>query len=73
MKEQKIMAYTELDDYVRARVQREPEFGRLMRESAIELLDGTEEDRRIAFRIFRDQLGLTDDEIAELKRKRATA
>ena len=67
------MAYTELDDYVRARVQREPEFGRLMRESAIELLDGNDEDRRIASRIFRDQLGLTDDEIAELKRKRTAA
>ena len=67
------MSYTELDDYVSARVQREPEFGRLMRESAIELLDGNDEDRRIAFRILRDQLGLTDDEIDELKRNKATA
>ena len=67
------MSYTELDDYVSARVQREPEFGRLMRESAIELLDGNDEDRCIALRIFRDQLGLTDDEIDELKRKKATA
>ena len=44
-----------------------------MRESAIKLLDGNDEDRRIAFRILRDQLGLTDDEIDELKRNKATA
>ena len=67
------MSLTRFEDYVRDRIARDPEFARLRRESAIELLDGNDEDRRIAFRILRDQLGLTDDEIDELKRNQATA
>lgn len=67
------MALTRHDDATRARVQRDPEFARLWREAAIELLDGNDEDRRIALRILRDQLGLPNDAIRELRRKEATA
>lgn len=67
------MALTRHDDATRARVQRDPEFARLWREAAIELLDGNDEDRRIALRILRDQLGLPNDAIRELQRKEATA
>ena len=37
------------------------------------LLNENEEDRRIAHRILCDQLGLTEKEIAELERNKATA
>lgn len=67
------MALTRHDDATRARVQRDPEFARLWREAAIELLGGNDEDRRIALRILRDQLGLPNDAIRELRRKEATA
>ena len=67
------MALTRHDDAVRERIQRDPEYARLMRESAIELLEGNDEDRRVALRILRGGFGLTDDAIAELKRKRTTA
>ena len=65
------MSLTRFEDYVRDRAARDPEFARLRRETAIQLLDGNDEDRRIAFRILRDQLGLTDDEIAESTWKQA--
>ena len=65
------MALIRHDDYVRDRAKRDPEFARLRRETAIELLDGNDEDRRIALRILRDQLGLTDDEIQALESKEA--
>ena len=67
------MALTRHDDYVRDRAAQDPEFARLRRQTAIELLDGNDEDRRIAFRILRYQLGLTDDEVRELQRKEAAA
>ncbi len=67
------MALIRHDDYVRDRANRDPEFARLRQETAIELLDGNDEDRRIALRILRDQLGLTDDEIQALRSKEAAA
>ncbi len=67
------MALIRHDDYVRDRARRDPEFARLRQETAIELLDGNEEDRRIALRILRHQLGLSDDEIKALQRKEAAA
>jgi hypothetical protein len=67
------MALIRNDDATRARVQRDPEFARLWHETAIDLLDGNNEDRRIALRILRDHFGLTDAEIDELKRNQATA
>ena len=67
------MSLTRFEDYVRDRIARDPEFARLRRGTAIKLLDGNDEDRRIAFRILRDHFGLTDAEIDELKRNQATA
>ena len=67
------MALIRHDDAVRERIQRDPEYARLMRESAIELLEGNDEDRRVALRILRGGFGLDEDEIDELKRKEATA
>ena len=67
------MTFTRHDDYVRGRAARDPEFARLRYQTAIELLDGNDEDRRIALRILRDQLGLHNDAIRELQRKEATA
>ncbi len=67
------MALIRNDDATRARIQRDPEYARLMRESAIELLEGNDEDRRIALRILRGGFGLDEDEIDELKRNKATA
>lgn len=67
------MALIRHDDYVRDRARRDPEFARLRQETAIELLDGNDEDRRIALRILRHQLGMSDDEIKALQRKEAAA
>ena len=67
------MALIRHDDAVRERIQRDPEYARLMRESAIELLEGNDEDRRVALRILRGGFGLDEDEIDELKRNQATA
>lgn len=67
------MALIRHDDYVRDRAGRDPEFARLRQETAIELLVGNDEDRRIALRILRHQLGLSDDEIKALQRKEAAA
>ena len=67
------MAYIRHDDYARDRASRDPEFARLRRETAIELLNGNDEDRRIAMRIMRDQLGISEDEIRELERKETAA
>jgi hypothetical protein len=61
------------DDYARERASRDPEFAAAIRKRAIGLLDGSEEDRRIAFRILHQQLGLTEDQIRELERNKATA
>ena len=61
------------DDAVRDRAARDPEFARLRRETAIELLDGNDEDRRIALRILKVQLALSDDEIRALTGESAAA
>ena len=50
------MALTKHDDYAYMRAKRDPEFARLLRQRAIKLLDGDEEDRRIARRILQNQL-----------------
>ena len=50
------MALTKHDDYARLRAKRDSEFARLLRQRAIELLDGDAEDRRIARRILQNQL-----------------
>ena len=52
------------DDYARDRALRDPEFASAIRERAIELLDGNEEDRRIALRILYKQLGQIEEDIA---------
>lgn len=67
------MVLTKHDDYVRARIGRDPEFASLMRQSAIELLDGGAVDRRIARRILNNHFGMTDAEINGLVRVGATA
>ena len=67
------MALTKHDDYARLRAKRDPEFARLLRQRAIELLDGDEEDRRIARRILQNQLEIATDEIDVLEREKATA
>ncbi len=67
------MALTTHDDYARLRANRDPEFARLLRQRAVELLDGDEEDRRIARRILQNQLGIAASEIEELEREKATA
>ena len=61
------------NEYAKERAMRDPEFASALRERAIELLDGNEEDRRIALRILRQQLCLTDAQVEELVRNRATA
>lgn len=66
------MQLTGHDEYARNRAARDPEFARLRYQTAIELLDGNDEDRRIALRVLRDQLGLTNAAIQELQRKEAT-
>ena len=55
------------DDAVRDRAARDPEFARLRRQTAMDLLDGNDEDRRIALRILRVQLDLSEDEIQALR------
>ena len=67
------MALTKHDDYARQRAKRDPEFVHLLRQRAIELLDGDEEDRRIARRILQNQLEIATDKIEELEREKATA
>ena len=67
------MTLTKHDDYARLRAQRDPEFAQLLRQRAIELLEGDEEDRRIARRILQNQLGIAGGEIEELEREKATA
>ena len=44
------------NEYARERALRDPEFATAIRERAIKLLGGNEEDRRIAFRILQKQL-----------------
>ncbi len=61
------------DDAVRDRAARDPEFARLRRQTAMDLLDGNDEDRRIALRILRVQLGLSEDEIQALRSAQADA
>lgn len=61
------------DDYAKDRALRDPEFAAALRQRAIDLLDGNEEDRRIAFRILQKQLGLSDEEVKELDQNKATA
>lgn len=60
------MGLVKHDDYIRDRAARDPEFSRLRQETAIELLDGNDEDRRIALHILKVQLALSDDEIRAL-------
>ena len=67
------MALIRHDDYVRDRANRDPEFARLRRQTAMDLLDGNDEDRRIALRILRVQLDLSEDEIQALQSARADA
>lgn len=57
------MALTKHDDYACLRAKRDPEFARRIHQRAIELLDGDEEDRRIARRILQNQLGIAVSEI----------
>ena len=66
------MALTKHDDYARLRAKRDTEFARLLRQRAIELLDGDEEDRRIARRILQNQLGIAASKIEELEQEKAT-
>ena len=61
------------NDYARERATRDPEFASAIRERALGLLDGNDEDRQIAFRILRYQLGLTEEQIKELDRNKTTA
>ena len=67
------MTLTKHDDYACTRAKRDPKFARLIRQRAIELLDGNEEDRRIARRILQNQLGIAASEIDELEREKVTA
>ena len=64
---------TDHNEYARDRALRDPEFASAVRERAIELLDGNEEDRQIAFRVLYQQLGLTEQEVNELDRNKTTA
>ena len=61
------------DDAVRDRAARDPEYARLRRETATDLLDGNDQDRRIAMRILREQLGLSEDEIQAIQAARKDA
>ena len=67
------MALIRHDDYVRDRAARDPEFARLRRQTASDLLDGNDEDRSIAMHILKVQLGLSEDEIQALQTARANA
>ena len=61
------------NDYARERALRDPEFASAIRGRAIELLDGNEEDRQIAFRVLYQQLGLTEQEVEELDSNKTAA
>ena len=61
------------DEYAKDRASRDPEFADAIRKRAMELLNGNEEDRRIAFRILCQQLGLSEQQVAEMDPNRATA
>ncbi|MCY4367698.1 MAG: hypothetical protein OXE17_15970 [Chloroflexi bacterium] len=61
------------DDYAKERALRDPEFASAVKKRAVGLLEGNEEDRRIAFRILQNQLGLTEAQIEELDNNKATA
>ena len=67
------MALIRHDDYVRDRAARDPEFARLRRQTASDLLDGNDEDRSIAMHILKVQLGLSDEEIQVIQAARADA
>ena len=67
------MTLTKHDDYARLRAKRDPKFAQLLRQRAIELLDGDEEDRRITRRILQNQLEIAASEIDELEREKVTA
>ena len=60
------------DEYANERANRDPEFAHRRRQTAIELLEGDDQDRDIALRILKDQLGLDDEEIHALVQKQAT-
>lgn len=67
------MVLTRHDDYVKDRIRQDPEFARVMHETAVDLLGSNDEDRRIALRILRDGFGLTNDEIQALRAAQETA
>ena len=67
------MTLTRHEDWVRDHIQQDPEYARLMREFAIELLDGNDEDRQISLRILRDGFGLSEDEIQAIQAARKDA
>lgn len=67
------MTLTRHDDVARDRAARDPEYARLRRQTASELLDGNDEDRRIAMHILKVQIGLSYDEIEALQAARADA
>ena len=67
------MALTNHDDDTRERVQNDPEFARIWHETALGLLDGDDEDRRVAHRIFQRHFDLSDEEIRTLSEKGAVA
>ena len=58
------------DEYAKQRANRNPEFAEAIRNRAIGLLDGSEEDKRIAYRIFLRQLSLTQDEVRDIEKSR---
>ena len=61
------------DDAVRDMAARDPEFARLTRQTASELLDGNDEDRSVAMRTLRVHLGLSEDEIQAIQDSRKDA
>ena len=58
------------DEYAKCRAIRDLEFAEAIRNRAIGLLDGSEEDKRIAYRIFLRQLSLTQDEVRDIEKSR---
>ncbi|MDE2787809.1 MAG: tetratricopeptide repeat protein [Chloroflexota bacterium] len=67
------MTLTNHDDDCRKRVQEDPEFAKMWHETAVELLDGNDEDRKIARHMLRDHFGLSEDKIQALQSARADA
>lgn len=65
------MTLTRHDGYAHGRIQRDPDFARLMRQSTIDLPDGDDVDRRIARRTLSNYFGMTDDESDALRVKEA--